>query len=278
MYHIHGLAFAGADPEVLLVATHTGLVRLRSGAPLEWVGEHRFDLMGFAAHPTQAALVFASGHPDVQTYARERVGNLGLLVSGDGGRTWRSAVLRDEADFHALAYSPADGGRLYGWSVVGHAGLYRISTSDWSVQRLPAPGLEDVLGLAASPDAAGTLFAGTTQGLMASRDGGATWRAVAGLPRLPVTAVAYDVADAKVVYAALLRGQGTVMRSQDGGVTWRRTSFETERETAVVALAAGPGGHVAAATTGADVVRSRDGGRTWTKILERGRASGPAPD
>jgi len=274
MHHVHGLAFDAADPEALLVATHTGLVRLRSGAPAEWIGEDRFDLMGFTAHPTEAALLFASGHPDVRTYARDHVANLGLLVSSDGGRSWRSVTLRDHADFHALAWSPAEGGRLYGWSVSGQAGLYRIATRDWSVERLPAPGLEDVLALAASPDAAGPVLAGTPEGLRISRDGGATWRNIAGLTRQAVTAVAYDQADVKVVYAAVLRGRGVLMRSQDAGATWRRAGLETERDAAIVALAAGRGGQLAAATTSGDVLRSRDGGKSWTKVVERGRAVG----
>ena len=101
VHHIHGLALDRRDPEVLYVATHTGLVRLRPNAPPEWAGSF-FDLMGFTAHPTEAGLLFASGHPDLATYREQKVGNLGLLVSRDGGRTWRSVALQGAADFHAL--------------------------------------------------------------------------------------------------------------------------------------------------------------------------------
>ena len=38
-----------------------------------------------------------------------------------------------------------------------------------------------------------------------------------------------------------------------------------------VALAVGPGGHVAVATSQADLLRSRDGGQTWKVVLEQGR-------
>ena len=51
VHHIHGLAVDPREPETLLVATHTGLVRLGPQARLEWVGEQRFDLMGFTAEP-----------------------------------------------------------------------------------------------------------------------------------------------------------------------------------------------------------------------------------
>src|SRR5918992_3247298 len=93
IHHIHGLAIDRQDPEVVYIATHTGLVRLRPNAAAEWIGEQRFDLMGFTAHPQNADVVYASGHPDLQTYAREKVGNLGLLVSRDRGKTWQSVAL-----------------------------------------------------------------------------------------------------------------------------------------------------------------------------------------
>lgn len=171
IHHIHGLAVDRRDPEVLHIATHTGLVRLRPGVEPEWIGS--FDLMGFTAHPQNPNLVYASGHPDLATYRAQKVGNLGLLASHDGGRTWRSVALKGDADFHALAYSPRDGGQLYGWSVAGQPGLHRISAVSWTAAPVAARGLGDVLSLAASPDPAGPLLAGTKAGLMTSRDGGA---------------------------------------------------------------------------------------------------------
>jgi len=45
IHHIHGLALDRRDPEVLYVATHTGLARLSPNRGPEWVGA-LFDLMG----------------------------------------------------------------------------------------------------------------------------------------------------------------------------------------------------------------------------------------
>jgi len=114
VHHIHGLAVDPRDPDVLYIATHTGLVRVRPNASPEWVGSHRPDLMGFTAHPREANLIFASGHPDLATYRQQGIGNLELLVSRDGGRTWQTVAFKGEADFHALAYSPRNSGTLYG--------------------------------------------------------------------------------------------------------------------------------------------------------------------
>ena len=152
VHHIHGLSFDPREPGALLVATHTGLVRVRLGANPEWVGTGRFDLLGFTAPPTDPGVLYASGHPDLVTYRREGHGNLGLLLSRDGGRTWEGVALKGHADFHALTYGPDRGGELFGWSVAGQAGLHRISTKTWAAEWLPAQGLGDVLALAASHD------------------------------------------------------------------------------------------------------------------------------
>lgn len=276
VHHIHGLAVDRRDPEVLYVATHTGLVRVKPDAPAEWVGAQRFDLMGFTAHPGEAGVVYASGHPDLATYRRDGLGNLGLLMSRDGGERWQSVALKGEADFHALTYSPRDGGQLFGWSVAGRRGLHRIALGSFTVERLPARGLAKVLSLSAGPDPAGPLVAGTETGLMLSRDGGLSWTPVTSVAAgAPVTAVSHHATDGRRLYAYALGPELGLLQSRDGGVTWERTGWAAAGEAYAVALAAGPGEHVVVATSGSDLVRARDGGRTWRMVLERGRpASG----
>ncbi|MBI4636587.1 MAG: hypothetical protein HY727_09600 [Candidatus Rokubacteria bacterium] len=275
VHHIHGLAVDRRDPDVVYVATHTGLVRLRPEKPPEWIGSHNHDLMGFTAHPTDPRLVYASGHPDLPTYRQQGVGNLGLLVSRDGGATWQSAALAGEADFHALTWSPRDGGTLYGWSVAGQTGLHRVSTGSWASARLPARGLANVLALAASPDPGGPLLAGTKAGLLVSRDGGVTWVRVGSLPPdALLTSAAFHAKDARLVYAYVANPPGRLMRSRDGGGTWEPAGYSAGAEAAVIALAVGPDERVVLATTDADVLRSKDGGRTWQRLLAHGRPAG----
>ncbi len=272
VHHIHGLAFDPRVSDAILVATHTGLVRVRPGATPEWIGDHRWDLMGFTAHPGQPGMFFASGHPDLPTYQRERAGNLGLLVTEDGGRTWRSMTLKGRADFHALAYSPRGGGELYGWNVAGEPGLYRIGARSGTAERLQAGGLSDVLALTASPDGAPRLLAGTMRGLQVSVDAGQTWRPAGGLPAgLPVTAVAHHARDPRVVYAYVHGPEGGLMRSLDAGATWQAAGFAAGAGTPVIALAVGPGERISLATTAADLHVSSDAGRTWRPVLQRGR-------
>ncbi|MBI2529101.1 MAG: hypothetical protein HYV93_24335 [Candidatus Rokubacteria bacterium] len=274
VHHIHGLAFDRREPGALLVATHTGLVRIRLGANPEWVGASRFDLMGFTVSSADRGMLYASGHPDLLTYRREGHGILGLLLSRDGGRTWEGVALKGQTDFHALTYSPDGGGELFGWSVAGQTGLHRISTKTWAAQRLAAHGVRDVLALAASHDLPSRLVAGTPGGLLLSQDRGVTWRSVAGIPRdVPVTAVAYSPTERRRVYAYVVRAGYGLMRSDDAGATWRPTGLAAKPDEAVVAIAIAPGpaSKVAAATTAASVFVSDDGGRSWRPVLDRGR-------
>lgn len=269
IHHVHGLAFDPMDGETLIVATHTGLFRLEGARAPRRIGDHRFDLMGFTADARGGGGFYASGHPDVPTYAREGVGNLGLLVSRDRGATWQSVALKGRADFHALAYSPHEGGRLYGWSVTGETGLHRIAMRTWRVERLRGEGLRDVLALAASPTEPGVLIAGTERGAWVSRDHGETWQPLRQLPpRAAVPAVAYEPDDGRVIYAYVHAPGEGLRQSRDGGDTWQRLGFVPRSGTPVVALAAGRSGRLALATSVAAIARSVDGGRTWETLVE----------
>jgi hypothetical protein len=271
VHHIHGLAFDRRDPAVLNIATHTGLVRMGGDGVPASASVQAFDFMGFTAHPSDPALMFASGHPDVPTYQRERVGNLGLLLSRDGGRTWRSVALSGRADFHALTYSPADGGVLFGWTHVEGPALYRIAVGSWRAERLSASGLSEVLSLAASPDPKGRLLAGTRTGLVESRDAGRSWSRLSAFRASgAVPAVAFHATDPQRVYAFAI--EGGLLVSDDAGNRWRAT-VQPRIDGPVVALAVGPGQHVAVATSTADVSRSANGGEQWQPVLVRGRAA-----
>jgi hypothetical protein len=276
LHHVHALTVDRRSPDALYLATHTGLVRLQPGKMPEWIGAQRFDLMGFTAHPSDPALLWASGHPDPETHKREGVANLGLIGSRDGGRTWQPLALRGEADFHAMTWSGRDGGTLYAWNAAGEGGLYRISTKTGKAVRVAARGLAiEVYALSASPDASGALFAGTREGLRVSRDSGESWTPVTGLAPGPVSAVAHHTAEPRTVFAYLHARDAGLLRSRDGGTTWQRVGFLSSSDAPVVALAAGPGERVALATSTTDVLRSKDGGSTWEKLLDRGRAGAP---
>ncbi len=174
IHHVHGLAMDPQDTTVLYVATHEGLLRYREGKGLEYVGEVRSDFMGFTHHPAKAGLLFASGHPHPSDNATNP---LGVIVSADGGKTWRTLGLEGQVDLHAMTIRKTDGVVLYGWNVMSEPGLYKISTSDAKATLIGAKALGQVYALAAHPTQPGTLLAGTGRGLFASEDEGLSWRA-----------------------------------------------------------------------------------------------------
>ena len=79
--HIHGVAFDPFEPGAILLATHYGVYRAKPNGNAAAVSSDRNDYMGFTLDPANAGRVFASGHP-------AGGGNMGVIVSADGGATW----------------------------------------------------------------------------------------------------------------------------------------------------------------------------------------------
>ena len=240
--HVHGLGTNPKD-DALFIATHTGLFRLGSteSAPTRVGGSYR-DTMGFTVVGADGFL--GSGHPD----AREKAPPfLGLIRSGDAGRTWEPVSLRGRADFHVLeATTP----RIYGFGTDWETRRTQFLASDddgktWDERDVPEP----LISLALHPDDPDRIFAAGERGLYESRDAGRRWTEREGRPGLlgwrrdGLTVVTMD---------------GEVMASPEGR-RWRRlgeiggepAAFEAEAEFLYAALHDGT------------IKRSRDGGRTW---------------
>jgi photosystem II stability/assembly factor-like uncharacterized protein len=248
--HVHGLAWDPADPSRLLIATHHGLLALEDGK-LEAVSERRDDFMGFSAHPGGNGVFLASGHP-------AGGGNLGVIVSRDGGRTWQalSPGAGGPVDFHQMDVSKANPEIMVG--VYGSIQASRDGGRTWTVTgRPPAP----MIGLALSGDAPETIYAATQGGLFESPDFGVTW-AKAGRTEAPATMVT-TMAD------------GTVWAYDvESGLTRKAAGTDTFEavgpalgDDAILHLAVRDG-QMAAATYKGVLVLSADGGRTWAPLLD----------
>ena len=271
LHHVHGMAVDPRDPNVLYVATHSGLVRVTGGERWAYVGDERSDYMGFTIHPQGGGVLFVSGHPELYS---QRANPMGVLVSRDGGRTWKAVALEGAADMHAMTFSKPENA-LYGWNVMGRdPGLYRVGLDGGKATRLEARGLEEVYALAAHPQKKGALLAGTNQGLMASTDGGAMWHAVPGaLFGMPVTALGYHPKDGARIYAYGFKESLGFVRSDDGGKAWKVTGLFLPGRDAAVVIAPSPHARdtVYAATAGGDILRSDDAGATWVPLAKAGR-------
>lgn len=164
--HFHGLAVDPDKPDRLLLATHHGIYSVQGNGKAERLSDTPDDFMGFAPHPTDRSIFLASGHP-------VGGGNLGVISSRDGGRTWEK--LSDGAggpvDFHELTISLVDPEIVYG--VFG--GIQQSSDGGQTWRRVGnAP--KGLIDLAASSVRSNWLYAATQTGILRSGDGGRNWR------------------------------------------------------------------------------------------------------
>jgi photosystem II stability/assembly factor-like uncharacterized protein len=201
--HFHGIAVDAADSSRIFLATHHGLYVASQDGKTRLISEVR-DYMGFTAHPADASILFASGHP-------AGGGNLGFIVSRDGGRTWTklSDGLDGPVDFHQMDVSKADPRVIYGV----YGSLQRSADGGKTWERVGPPP-QDLIALAASSADANTIFAATRNGLLRSTDGGRTWKREFDGPTTSV----HVTADGTVY--AFIAGKGLV-RTAEKNPGWR---------------------------------------------------------
>jgi hypothetical protein len=269
--HIHGLdapAWAGGD---LLVATHHGLVRRTPGGDWFLVGETQHDLMGFRADANEAGLLYGSGHPDLRSGLPNP---LGLIVSRDGGVTWRPASLTGQADFHALSVQQTDRNVIVGFNVATGFGMLRSLDGGATWASLPSEPLlaaGSVMSVDVHPTDPDTILAATPTGLWATSDGGGTWTARA-FEGSYVTAVRYAPGAPERVYAYAAAAHAGLMVSNDGGATWSSLDLRLAGNDVVGYIAAHPtdADVLYAGSYGMDLFATQDGGATWEVWAERG--------
>lgn len=237
--HVHGLGVDPADGRVY-VATHNGLYTVAEGQKPKLVGDSKDDFMGFAV--TGEKTFIASGHG---APGSDRPGNVGLIETKDGGRTWASRSLSGEADFHSL---DAVKGTVYGYE----AGRIRVSSDlkSWDDRATL-----EALDLAVSP-AGDKLLATTEGGVVTSVDGGRTF----GKGAEPVQAFVSWPAEKSLFGIGM---SGKLSGSTDGGKSWKElTTVPGGQPQALTAVNAD---HILAATT-TGVYESRDGGKTFSEL------------
>jgi photosystem II stability/assembly factor-like uncharacterized protein len=256
--HFHGIAVDPRDPERLYLATHNGVFTVGPDSVARQVSRTEDDFMGFMPHPSDPDVLYASGHP-------EGGGNLGFIVSRDGGRSWSRLAggVGGPVDFHQMDISKADPSVIYGI----HGDLQKSTDGgrNWSRVGPPPAG---IIGLAASSTDVDRLYAATQGGLTVSTDGGRRWQSAPGL-RQPVTMV--HVTPEGTVYA-FVAGSG-LMRANEPYLDWTTLS-NGFGGAYVLHLAAGAAGEKSALyvvtldpeTRTQALHVSRDDGRSWTPL------------
>jgi len=241
IHHVHGLGVDPADGD-LYAATHYGLFRVPASGAAQRVGDSYQDTMGFTV--VGPARFLGSGHPDLQD--AELPPLLGLIESGDGGRTWEPISLLGETDFHALVFRH---GLVYGYDATSERFMVSADRRSWETRSQPS----GVVSLAVDPDDAAHVLATTPSGLLASDDGGRTWNPVPAPPLLFLS-WADD---------GTLAGTGTdatIYVSADRGATWTETGRLPGFPEALLAIDVET---MIVAVQERGLYDSTDGGRSW---------------
>ena len=161
---------------------------------------------------------------------------------------------------HGIAADPGDPSRLL---LATHNGVF-VATSDGLATRVSELN-SDLMSLAVDPGNPRKLYAsghpagGGNLGVMASDDGGVTWRHISDGVDGPVDfhALAVSPIDPDVLYGVYK----DLQVSSDGGMTWNRVAKAPEKLFALAASAIDENTLYAATKKG--LLVSRDGGKSW---------------
>lgn len=244
----HSLAFNPARPEVVYFGSHNGLLKSQdNGSTWQPTNLSNLDAMGIGL-AGDGRTIYISGH---DVFSRSDDGGLswrslldrlagatdvhalavdpanparlyifavgaGLLKSEDRGQSWHAISSQLGNGLSSLAL-----GNDTLWAAVAGRGVLR--SQDGGVNWQAASGYANsaleasnkVTALAFDP-ATNMLYAGTSNGLFHSMDGGSSWNRL-GYPEAVAT-VAVNPANPKNLLLVNLKGE--VFRSQDGGISW----------------------------------------------------------
>ncbi|MBI2853095.1 MAG: hypothetical protein HYX84_08400 [Chloroflexi bacterium] len=186
------------SPSIVLAIVLGLLLSQRGTSPISVLSAGDYHSLAF--NPTEADVVFF-GHHD------------GVMLSEDGGVTWRNVVARRNFDAMAIAVDFKDSRLVY---AAGHDVFpaSRDGGTTWSPVPHNLPG-SDIHGFAVSSRDPKRLFAFVVgYGLFVSDDGGSAWTRLSTQLPADVMALAASGSSPETLYAARMRAG--VLKSTDG--------------------------------------------------------------
>ena len=215
-------------------------------------------IVDIAFAPSDSSRVYAGlSEPGCQSLHEPCIGGSGgLVMSSDGGATWRfseDSLIRDVPVFN-IAVDPSDANVVYAATEIG-----LLKSADgglsWAVVN-GEPGETRVRAVAVSPTNPPRVLAGIDSwGVYVSDDGGQSWQAgIAGLePNGTLHDLIVDPTNPQVIYASDFASG--VYRSVDAGMTWERINNGLRNRAALGLAISADGHHLYAATGGEGVYR-----------------------
>ena len=200
---VASLAVASGTSPAVYAASQAGIYRSRDGGD-SWTLVLQGSGLAIAVSPESPSTIYAglstNGFP------------FGAFKSADGGDTWTDTGLTDGV--LALAVS---GSTVY--AATNNAIYSSVGGGAWTLANGGL--LSQATVLAASASNPQVAYAGTSQGLFKTVNGGTSWSPLPLLAGLPIAALAIGTSDPATLIASVQFG-GTVI-SNDAGENWRVT-------------------------------------------------------
>ena len=227
---INAIAITPSNAKIVYAATDDGLYR-SDDMGMKW--EKIFSTIG----DTEKAVLCAAVDPEDPGVIYTGTG-AGLFFTRNNGKDWkRGRNLSSGSKLYFIAVDRSNPHIIY---AAADKGLYKSSNSGGSWKRIlevnfnaeqraypddpDANGIAEIeidnriQGIAIDPSDAGTVYAGTSQGLLVTKDGGSTWKAVSslGLGSRDIRHIVINSSDPDHLYAAT--GRGVFRYSKSAGI------------------------------------------------------------
>jgi photosystem II stability/assembly factor-like uncharacterized protein len=255
---LRALSMAASDPKILVVGALDGIYRsLNGGRDFE-----RISPANHAEIKNVESVAIDPLNPDV-IYA----GTWHLpWKTEDGGKTWHNIKkgVIDDSDVFSIVIDRAQPANIF---ISACSGIYRSDSAGElfrKIQGIPYSARRTRM-LQMDPTDHNTVFAGTTEGLWKTIDGGVTWKHMTG-SNIIINDVLIDPRQPSRVLLATDRGG--VLASDDGGVTFTASNRGfTHRQAAALLVDRGNSNVLYAGVLNdkefGGVFVSRDAGQTW---------------
>ncbi|HWG88409.1 MAG TPA: hypothetical protein VN679_11565 [Candidatus Acidoferrales bacterium] len=260
---VRALALAPSNPKVLIAGALDGIYRSRDGGD-NWERispEHHAEIKNVesvAIDPLNPQVIYAgTWHLPWKTE--------------DGGKSWHSIKkgVIDDSDVFSIAIDSLNPASVY---ISACSGIYRSDSAGElfrKIQGIPYAARRTRI-LRMDPAGHKIVYAGTTEGLWKTTDGGATWKRMTS-DRVVVNDVLIDPRRPERVLLATDRGG--VLASNDGGATFVASNHGfTHRQVATLLLDPDHPSELLAGVLNdkefGGVFSSHDGGQTWIQTSD----------